>query len=132
MLPQKQALWISIRRAAGFPQGFLKFWDALPEPSKQGMMQLPVQVPDAQGAFTIFSAFQEEFRKLENLLAVRKFRAKERREDDPHVIFQDVSKPKGLPIQSLVEDATRVVTEVSQDGLSVTVDRPWPQQDQPL
>lgn len=129
----KQTLWMSIRRAPGFPHGFIQFWKQLPELKKQSVPVLPVAAPDVQTATVIFGVFQAEFTELERLLiAVRKFRARERREGDRNVIFRDVAKPSGLPIQSLVEEATRVVSEVSSDGLTVTIDAAWDSTTQPL
>lgn len=94
---------------------------------------LPVSPPEAAVAVAIFVTFRREFESLEKLLlAARLHRARERRKEDRNVIFKDISKPRAMPIQSLVEHSASQVIDISADGHTVTCDKAWPNPDQPL
>lgn len=133
IMKHRQSLWISIRRAPGFPHGFLAFWKCLSSQQPTLPQSLPCLPPDSDTASKVFEAFKVEFTRLENLLIKERLhRAKERRREDNNVIFKDVSKPRAMPVQSIVEETTSQVLDVSGDGLTITCDKPWPDDGQPL
>lgn len=117
----RRDLWLAIRRAPGFPQGFITMWKQLSKASVGPVPELPLHPPDAQSAQQIFQIFADEFAHLEQLLIQeRVHRAKERRLQDPNMIFRDLAKPKAMPIQMLVRHTTATVMQLSADHCQVT------------
>eukprot|EP00435_Cladocopium_sp_Y103_P024181 s205_g5.t3 len=113
-------LWRAIRSAPGFPGGFPKAWLLRGNVSQGAPVSLPKQVPTHEQAMLIFHDFQAEFRTLERTLnAHRRRTAKQRRTDNPNAIYADVSKPRSMPVQSVVTKTFVHVTHVSDDGLTV-------------
>eukprot|EP00435_Cladocopium_sp_Y103_P015415 s3974_g3.t1 len=116
----RQTLWQSIRGASGFPGGFPAAWLRRSHVSADAPVHLPRQVPTPAQAALIFKDFQKEFQSLEKMLnAHRQKTAKQRRVDNPNAIYADVSKPRSMPVQSVVTKTIAIVTQVAEDGLSV-------------
>lgn len=133
MLQHAQELWHSIRRAPGFPKGFLTTWQQITPKSEGAPDKLPVIAPPLDLAQAVFTTFRQEFQSLEKLLnKTRSQKAKERRQENSHVVFKDVAKPRAAPIQSLAEETVAQVIDISDDGLRVTCDKDWASHDQPL
>ena len=106
-------LWLSIRRAPGFPKGYPHAWLHRSARLPQAPDVLPKQCPDLATAEVIFATFQTEFRSLENALKrYRVCQAKSRRMADRNIAFRDIAKARSQPVQTLLNKHTACVTEV--------------------
>ncbi len=73
-------------------------------------------------AVSIFTAFSNEFKHLEKLLrSEQKQTAKQKRKENPHQIYADITKSRPLPVQTLVTKHTITVCELSQDKTKCSV-----------
>ena len=117
----KAHLWLSIRRAPGFPHGFPYAWANRSVWLPGAPSSLPAQAPDAPVADLIFQTFRVEFQTLErSLCQARVKHAKQRRVTDRNVAFQDVAKPRSLPVQTLLHTQATCVLDVAADGKTIT------------
>ena len=113
MTCHKHALWLSIRKATGFPKGFTYAWQHRSVRLPGAPDSLPLLPPDLHTCEIIFQSFFQEFQSLE--LALKRYRvteAKQRRRSDRNVIFQDVSRPRSQPLQTLVHSTSVCITDV--------------------
>eukprot|EP00438_Fugacium_kawagutii_P010543 Skav214540 [mRNA] locus=scaffold410:589070:596873:+ [translate_table: standard] len=123
-------LWESIIKAPGFTGPFVTWWN------RENQLGPPLQgpvTPHAE-AVAITQAFQNHVTAWErSLKASRLNKAKQRRQDDPNVIFRDLQAPKPQPLQMLVDKFRAKVEEVDELDQAVVVSPPqaW-QDDQPL
>eukprot|EP00435_Cladocopium_sp_Y103_P030925 s305_g7.t1 len=116
----QRKLWQSIRGAPGFPGGFPATWLHRSHVSSDAPVHLPRSVPSHDQAVSIFRDFQREFQALERALMNHRHRtAKQRRIDNPNAIYADVSKPRAMPVQSVVTKTLAIVTQVSDDGMTL-------------
>ena len=114
LVVHKRELWISIRRASGFPKGFPYAWANRTVRLPGAPCVLPKQVPDLPVCELIFHSFLTEFRSLETaLLRHRQAEAKTRRFADKNVAFRDVARPQSQPVQTLLDRKSVCITEVS-------------------
>ncbi len=126
-------LWKAILAAPGFHGGFVKFWKcrSIILPGCSGL--LPQDCPGLQSACSIRDNFDAEFRAFEaSFLDSRAKQAIAARCKNVHKIFQDVSKPRALPVQTLVETKSAVITTIDSSRLSLKVDTSEFCQDFPL
>eukprot|EP00435_Cladocopium_sp_Y103_P012427 s365_g3.t1 len=121
----RHELWKSIRGASGFPGGFPKAWFHRGHVTVGAPVSLPKQVPSPEQAMLIFQDFQAEFKALEKtLIAHRRKTAKLRRLENTNAVYADVSKPRSMPVQSVVTKTFVQVTQISEDGLQVQYEPP--------
>ena len=117
----KRTLWRSIENATGFPGGFAHAWKHRSHQTFGTPVVLPKHVPDLATVEAIFRDFQLEFRSLERTLNLqRQHAAKERRAKDGNIIYKDVARERSLPVQTVVTTAVATVTEVKDDGLTLS------------
>lgn len=117
----KFKLWLAIKAAPGFPRGFPHAWENRAAKIAGAPSKLPVQPPVHEIANSIFLNFRAEFQALEKLLiGQRRQAATARRLANPQAIFQDVSKSRAQPVQTVVTKTSVVVTEVQQEGLCIS------------
>ena len=116
----KSQLWTAIKAAPGFPKGFPSAWENRASKFLQAPTKLPMQPPDAEVAQAIFVNFQAEFKALEKMLnGHRKQMATARRIANTNLVFRDVSKPRAVPVQTVVMNHIAQVTEIQNEGLTI-------------
>eukprot|EP00435_Cladocopium_sp_Y103_P075306 s50_g56.t1 len=129
----REDLWSAIRGASGFPGGFPKAWLHRVHVLPESPVHLPKHVPTLAQAEVLFLSFKLDFAALEKSLnRHRRQVAKDRRKSNPNVIYADVARTRGLPIQTIVTHRHAVVTEIADDGLSVRYEPPTLQCDQEI
>ena len=115
-------LWDVIIKAPGFDGNFRQWWHNRVVFIPGAPCTLPHFLPDLSTVSKIFTTFEMEFRRFEQgLWNKRSGDAKVRRIQDPQRIFFDVSKPRSLPVQTLVNHQIATVQSVAEDGLSCVV-----------
>ena len=84
---------------------------------------IPSNPPQGQVANQIFTSFHENLKAHEKqLLSVRKKAARQRRLDDPRLLFRDLKGERAEPVETLVEGPSAVVAEVDEaNGSAVLV-----------
>ena len=109
-------LWQSIEQAAGFAPSF-PAWFQL----QAGLHQpLPSQPPAYEQAITICQTFHGFLTQFEKLLNTQRIHmAKQRRHDDPAIIFQDLRDEPPQPVQMLVDQRRTSIQEVDQDESAI-------------
>ena len=117
-------LWRSITTTAGFAPSFPQ-WMADHADPIQISWHDPPDHDEASKLCQVFHKLLTEFEKALN--AQRSVAAKQRRQDDPAVIFQDLRDEKPLPVQMLVEQKKATITELDHDESAVIVhqDHHW-------
>ncbi|CAL1144770.1 unnamed protein product, partial [Cladocopium goreaui] len=117
-------LWRSITTTAGFAPSFPQ-WIADHADPIQISWHDPPDHDEASKLCQRFHKLLTEFEKALN--AQRSVAAKQRRQDDPAVIFQDLRDEKPLPVQMLVEQKKATITELDHDESAVIVhqDHQW-------
>ena len=124
-------LWRKICHSPGFHKSFEHWWI---QNAPAELPCLPREPPDAEVASLLADHFELHLRTYERaLLQSRVKLAKQRRADDPHVIYQDIKGPPPSPVQMLVKRSQAKVIEVDTQNLAVGVDPPqqW-DADQPV
>eukprot|EP00438_Fugacium_kawagutii_P015309 Skav221898 [mRNA] locus=scaffold1395:773311:777817:+ [translate_table: standard] len=109
-------LWQSIVKAPGFAISFPHWWQ-LEFPQGPHLVGPRSQHADA---LCVCQAFQDKLTRWEKvLLAQRTKAAKQRRQDDPNVIFKDLRQPPPQPVQILVDKVRTTVTSLDPDELAI-------------
>lgn len=115
------ALWESIKKAQGFPKGFVKWWRTRTIAWVDSPVDLPQGLPTASQASQVFQNFEAEFRHYEQILKTHRVRqAKEARLKDPSRIYRDIARPPAVPVQTLVTKSSVIVESSSSDHLTFT------------
>ena len=115
-------LWKSILAAPGFQGGFVKFWLSRSIVLHNSPATLPVNCPDFTTLNGILENFDAEFRAFENsMIDARNKHAIAARRTNPHKIFQDVAKPRALPVQTLVNTKSAVISSIDASRSVLTV-----------
>eukprot|EP00435_Cladocopium_sp_Y103_P038615 s1411_g10.t1 len=115
----RNQLWQSIRDAAGFMPDFPEWWV---QSAKQA--PLPVQVPEKSMVVQVCSEFHKHLQAFEKALNQQRVSvAKQRRLDDPMVIFKDLKQPPPQPVSMLIDKQDAVVTHVDVDDCSIEVNK---------
>ena len=129
----KSKLWLAIRAATGFPQGFPKSWAARKHRLPGEPATLPKLPPDAPVAKAIYLGFLADFRALEKaLMRHRRSVAVTRRSQNPNLFYADVAKPRAIPVQTVVTKTIAHVTETANDGTTIKYSPPEFQCDLPV
>ena len=118
--PQKwqhrRELWAAIRTAKGFGTSFERFWLTRTFKLATVIDILPIKPPSHEIALGLFLNFQAIFNNFEKaLIRERTKLARQRRTDDPNVIFKDLARPRSLPVQTILSKSIVHVTFVSTD-----------------
>eukprot|EP00435_Cladocopium_sp_Y103_P069100 s70_g32.t1 len=122
-LDHAACLWKSICTSKGFPPNFPAWWNN----SFGHMATLTTDQPSLLTLRTVVDTVEASFNAMEKaLIRTRVATAKQRRLDNPNVIFKDLKKEPPKPCQSLLHSCKAVVTEVNETDMSVTVDPPQP------
>ena len=109
-------LWGSIRRARGFGKSFTLFWASRPVKVATVCDNLPIVPPSHEVALGIFLNFQTIFSAFEKSLNRERTKlARQRRTEDPNIIFKDLARPRSLPVQTILAKSIVHVSFVSSD-----------------
>ena len=109
-------LWASIRKATGFGRSFELFWYSRPFKVANVSDILPLLPPPHEVALGFFLNFQAIFSSFEKaLIRERTKLARQRRSNDPNVIFKDLARPRSLPVQTILSKSIVHVSFVSTD-----------------
>lgn len=115
-------LWRTIRHAAGFPQGFGKWWhDYITAP----FQYLPLTVPSLAEVIEMFEHFNSFVRKFEDqLIRCRVNQAKQSRQKDLNMVFRDCQQSKPEKVDTLVISTTAEVDDIHHDDFSLVLKTP--------
>jgi len=117
-------LWEVIRKAPGFAVDFPTYWNNRTVILPNSPCVLPHALPTHAVAMIIHTTFEIEFRQLEKALwSKRVSSARASRILDSNKVFMDVAKPRAQPVQTLVKTRFANVTEVSEDGYEISLDK---------
>ena len=131
--PHAAALWRSIVSAKGFAGGFKKYWVNRGIHHPDTPNHIPSDLPTPEDIIKIKNNFQAEFALLEKTLnAERLQKAKWERSKDPNKIYQDVTRPQALPVQTLVDTNHATVMGVSENGKEIQYEPKIFDTDQPV
>jgi len=115
----RDKLWQSIVDAKGFPPNFRQWWAQQTNPE---LPELPWIPPNPQIASIISRHVEANLRQYEKeLLKNRVQKAKQRRCENPNVIFQDLRAESPAPLQALVDITQSRVTQIDPDDFSIEV-----------
>ena len=115
------SLWESVKRAQGFPQGFMKWWPTRSIVWADSPTNIPEGLPSTFQIDLIFQNYKAEFQHLEQLLKTHRVRqAREARLKDPSRVYRDIARPQAVPVQTLVSQISAVVDSSSSDHLIIT------------
>ena len=118
----KDKLWQSILKAPGFPPKFRTWW------KDQQVRQLPFlpNLPPTSVEAVIISRYLESTLRdhEKQLMKTRVAYAKQRRLDDPNVIFRDLKADGPQPLQALVDKNESIIQEVDKSDYSIVVSPP--------
>ena len=106
-------LWQSINRTSGFGKNFTTWWQ---QNQTCDIKVLPSEPPGEIVANKIAEHFRSHLRKLEQALNRKRIHmAKQRRQDDPNVIFRDLKADQPAPVQVLIDHCVSTIAEVLPD-----------------
>jgi hypothetical protein len=108
----RQQLWQSIQSAAGFSPNFPRWWgDTNPDQT------MPNEPPGPEEATRLCNSFHKSLTAFEKALnQQRTASAKQRRTEDPMLIFRDLKQPPPQPVQMLLNQPAATVTRVEDDS----------------
>ena len=116
----RDKLWQSVVTATGFGKGFVAWWEEQFHPKVPTLSKFP---PNLEVAEIIKGVVQDNLRKYEAELNKRRVQqAKQRRVDDPHIIFRDLKSEPPAPIQALVDSVSTKVVEVDMEDHAIIVE----------
>ena len=116
--------WQKIMTASGFPGGFQSWWKQLGGKHGSSPNEITWLCPSFSQVQGIVFTFMKEVHQFEEVLnRERKQRAKDNRSTNPNKIFDDIAKPRALPIQLLEEPVTATIVSINPNKSSVTVDK---------
>ena len=115
-LTHRRKLWHSIKTAPGFAPCFAQWW------MDNTRESLPVEAPSHQISVSICSHFHKHLQAFEKALnQQRTAAAKQRRVDDPMIIFRDLKQPPPQPVQMLLNRPTANITHVEDHECAIEV-----------
>ena len=122
-------LWDSICKSPGFPPNFLAWWNL----SHGEKAALTHKLPAVSVLRIVCQQVEQDLQHFEKVLnKTRVTKAKQRRVDDPNIIFRDLKKEAPKPCTTLLHSCRATVIEVDEEEMSLTVEPPqnWdPQQE---
>lgn len=118
----RDKLWQAILSANGFESSFAEWWVKLQIPT---LPKLPGPPPAYHQASIVAVEMEKQLRTFElNLNKQRMQAARQRRHDDPNVIFRDLRSDPPQPVQMLVNQSQSTVTSVDPEDFSIEVQPP--------
>ena len=88
----------------------------------EDLKEIPEPPPSQEIASTIARCIEKELRSFERkLISCRTQHAKQRRLDDPNIVFRDLQQDKPQPLQALVDRQEATIEEVDHDDFSIVV-----------
>ena len=118
----RDKLWQSILKAPGFPPNFRTWWK---NQAVKQMPFLPNPPPTSSEAGIIARHLESTLREHEKLLMKSRITyAKQRRLDEPNIIFRDLKAEGPQPLQALVDKHESIVQEVDSTEYSIVVSPP--------
>ena len=115
----KQQLWTSITKAAGFFPDFIHWWNNDPK------APCHLNPEPSQQSAEVVNFFHSHLQAMEHSLnSARRQGARQRRKDDPNIIFRDVRREPPLPVQMLVHNPKASIVSINQEDNAVVVDPP--------
>ena len=119
---QRSNLWVSIRRAPGFPGSFPAWWPCRPVQLVGDPAAVPQTLPSAHVAESLVVSFEANFRDFEkSLMQSRRHGARKRRIEDPSLIFRDFKRPLAAPVETLLDHRHAEVEELCHDEVAITL-----------
>jgi hypothetical protein len=111
----RQQLWQSIKAAAGFSPNFPQWWgNTYPEHA------MPDEPPDPEVARLLCNSFHRSLVAFEKALnQQRTAAAKQRRAEDPMLIFRDLKQSAPQPAQMLLNQPAAKIIRVEEDDSSI-------------
>ena len=114
-------LWKSICSAQGFGKSFSRWWV---DQKVENCLSFPLQPPEKHTAEILVQTMEENLRSLESsLIKHRVAKAKQRRQDDPNLIFRDLKADGPMPVQALVDHRTATIDHIDPSDQSFEVDK---------
>ena len=115
-------LWRKIKHSPGFRPNFILWWI---KHAPQHLPELPDDPPSPAVAKSIAMHFESHFRNYEKaLLRTRCQKARQRRADDPQIIFRDIKGEPPAPVQLLVHRTRASVTGADPEFQAIEVHPP--------
>ena len=118
-------LWAAIQRAPGFQPSFSEWWKARMVDRYGVPGTFPIGPPTGPIASSLYLAFKAEVRAFEARLNTQRIRmAKQRRKEQPCLVFRDIQQARPAAVDVLLEPQRAVVTAVNQEDCSLVLDKP--------
>ena len=117
--------WRAILTSPGFPGGFRRWWKSKPKTTCGVLSTLPFDPPTPTASNLLRAEMEIELQALEKIL-IRDLTdtAKQRRADDPHVIFRDLKAPK-TPLVALLSDSKEAtLSHICTEELALELQTP--------
>eukprot|EP00438_Fugacium_kawagutii_P021100 Skav205923 [mRNA] locus=scaffold123:881526:886386:+ [translate_table: standard] len=112
--------WSKIRAAPGFAPDFVTWWNL-----QNFEVPWPTNEVSVAQATKLVEVYTKHFRSWENSLLLSRVRtAKQRRVDDPNVIFRDLKAPPPKPVQMLLDRHLSRVVAVDETDQAIEVEPP--------
>ena len=107
---QRVSIWSAIFRAQGFELGFQTWWPTRSQATHAEISCVP-QLPPCQAvACSIRDAFQREVTAMEQAITRERHQgARQRRIQNPNLIFQDIARERAKPVDILQKCETAKV-----------------------
>ena len=123
----RAGLWHAILKAPGFKPSFRQWWPSREVLAPDDPPSLGTSLPDLALAEAIFASLQANVKKLERRLkSSRQKAAKQRRIDNPSLVFKDLRGPCAKPVETIVDKVSAVVSQVFPEESAVAFDLPVP------
>ncbi|CAE7393753.1 Pol [Symbiodinium sp. CCMP2592] len=121
----RAGLWHAILKAPGFKPSFRQWWPTREVIASADPLCLGTALPDRALAEAIFASLQANVQKLERRLKnSRQKAAKQRRVDNPSLVFKDLRGPPAKPVETVVDKVSAVVSQVFPEESAVAFAEP--------
>eukprot|EP00438_Fugacium_kawagutii_P026365 Skav206086 [mRNA] locus=scaffold2150:94795:105168:+ [translate_table: standard] len=115
-LDYQLAVWGAVKRASGFTPTFVRWWNEQ-QYKHEGWPHLTGALPSPQSAMQMVKCFQSKVEQWEQVLKQQQAaKARTRRAEHPNIVFQDVRRPRPVPVQTVVSKSTAQITEVVDEA----------------
>eukprot|EP00438_Fugacium_kawagutii_P011445 Skav223455 [mRNA] locus=scaffold184:98175:103062:- [translate_table: standard] len=115
-LDYQLAVWGAVKRASGFTPTFVRWWNEQ-QYKHEGWPHLTGALPSPQSAVQMVKCFQPKVEQWEQVLKRQQAaKARTRRAEHPNMVFQDVRRPRPVPVQTVVSKSTAQITEVVDEA----------------
>ena len=119
-----QPLWRAVCGAKGFKPSFGS-WATIHLPQPLECTFDPNTLPESTSTSALHEAYLTFVRQQEKqLVHARQLRAKERRKENPNLVFSDIKAPNALPVQVLLAKENGVVKEIDEDEHAIILEKP--------